>query len=153
MAANFTSLPFYYLFNHVYYRNITDWYMWFSIIWVLCVYIILDLKGCRSRRLIHFQRNPPKPRLWKMVAVLMSCMAQPPGWNTDRTAIYRYPNTRRGMRRGSIVPNTVRLRIWSLFTRRAKTNLSLKICQNLPVGPVSDGLVYIVTPKVMIVSR
>ena len=101
-------------------------------------------------RMIHFQKNHQKPHPRKMEVVRMSCMVSPPGWNMDRTVIYQYPNSWLGMRRDSIVPDMVRLRLWSLFTLRTKITSFMIICRDLSVGPVPDGLVYTVTPEVML---
>ena len=110
-----------------------NWSIWHQVIWWM----------------LHFQENHPKPHPWKMEVVRMSCMASP-GWNMDRTVIYQYPNSWLGMRHDYVVPDMVRLQLWSQFTLRTKITSFMIICRDLSVGPVPDGLVYTVTPKVML---
>ena len=104
------------------------------------------------QRLLHFQRNQPKPHLWRTVAVLGTCMLITPGWNMGHIAICLWPKSESGMKQDSSVPYMVHPWHWYLFIPRRKINSFMITCQKIGTGEKGDGLAYIATPKVVFPS-
>ena len=87
--------------------------------------------------------------LWRTAAVPGNCMVMPTGWNSTRTAIWGSLITNRGTKQGCIVPSMDHPSSWSQFIPRTKIDSFMRICQRLFPIARQDGLVYIVTRKVM----